>query len=104
MSCVKGSVAFELSPLGCVVEITRAADRAREEARRRDVGDRSLMRVFDRKSVFRLGLFRVFVRASVGGVTGHSAISRKFPCRGLASTHARYLSGSVGWRGGWLRR
>src|ERR1700730_15948692 len=48
------------------------------------------MRVFNRKSVFRLGLSRVFARASVVGLTGHSAISREFPYRGLAPTVARY--------------
>jgi hypothetical protein len=50
------------------------------------------MRVFDRKSVFRLGLSRVFERASVVAVTGHSAIPREFPCRGLAPTPAGCLS------------
>jgi hypothetical protein len=42
-------------------------DRARAGAKRSDVGDR----VFNRKSVFRLGLSRVFARASVSGLTGH---------------------------------
>ena len=55
------------------------------------------MRVFNRKSVFRLGLSRVFARASVVGLTGHSAIPREFPYRGLAPTLARCLSISGGW-------
>ena len=55
------------------------------------------MRVFNRKSVFRLGLSRVFARASVVGLTGHSAISQEFPYRGLAPTLARCLSPSGGW-------
>ena len=74
----------------------------RGRRRLRDVGDPSLMRVFNRKSVFRLGLSRVFARASVVGLTGHSAISQEFPCRGLAPTLARCLSVSGGWSGGRL--
>ena len=50
------------------------------------------MRVFNRKSVFRLGLSRVFARVSVVGLTGHSAIPQEFPYRGLAPTLARCLS------------
>ena len=63
------------------------------------------MRVFNRRSVFRLGLSRVFARASVVGLTGHSAISQEFPYRGLAPTLARCLSASgvaVGYTSGVL--
>src|SRR3979409_1312927 len=60
------------------------------------------MRVLNRKSVFRLGLSRVFARASVVGLTGHSAIPREFPYRGLAPTLARCLSTSGGRCGGRL--
>src|ERR1700736_1848403 len=54
------------------------------------------MRVFNRKWVLRLGLSRVVARASVVGLTGHSAISQEFPYRGLAPTLARCLSTSGG--------
>ena len=50
------------------------------------------MRVFNRKSVFRLGLSRVFARASVVGLTGHSAISQEFPYRGLAHPCTMFVS------------
>jgi hypothetical protein len=62
-----------------LLEFPVGDDRAKAGTRRRDVGDPSLIRVFDRRSVFRLGLSGVFVRASVGGLTGHSAISQEFP-------------------------